>query len=74
MWESSPEYVEHFWSQDKFLQVRSCSRGSSVKSRMDMVGSTERGVFYLRFELETTRLSTALYIWMRQRVSIYGDK
>ena len=39
-----------------------------------MVGSTERGVFYLRFELETTRLSTGLYIRMRQRVSIYGDK
>ena len=31
------------------------------------MGSTERGVSYLRFELETTRWSTGLYIWTVSR-------
>ena len=31
--ESSPEIVEHFWSQDEFPEAGNCPRGSSIESR-----------------------------------------
>ena len=34
--ESSLEFAEHFWSQDKSPEVGNCPRGSSIKSGMDM--------------------------------------
>ena len=36
MRESSPEFAEHFQSQDESSEVGNCPRGSSVESRTDM--------------------------------------
>ena len=30
MQESSPEFAEHFWSQDESLEAGNCPRGSSI--------------------------------------------
>ena len=42
MRESSPEFAEHFRSQDESPEAGNCPRGSSIESRTDMASPLVR--------------------------------